>query len=510
MFNNINANITTAAINNTCALMPIKVNNCVCEKEISLRIEIPKLVYDKLMCYFEKLNYKTLTKLNYTFPKGFRVIFANNYTLKQIKTQQTSQDYFLYYKNKYIFETIIKKSNEELISNTNEWENDVNLESSLQRHYVYHNKLRIGIEKKFYSKYTTNTANVFKPSMINLGIDKWVRLASKTFLHVECEYNGDSDLAISNFQCELEKSSLFDAIMQYIYTVTENVSLNELMENQFDVYSRNFTAILCEQPLFVAVKLDGIRKTCIIHQDTMIIDGAKNVKIKNQIAQPIKCHVEYINNVYYIIDILEIWGPKNAYIKPNHIQAIKIIQSKFIQQICTPYLTTNRYYSPGIEIPQTNIQNDGLLMFTKNHIVKYKEHTVDLILRKPIIKRDKKNKKDKLRNFYIANEDRENIPKSTTDEHCIEEMLLFADQTSFSSVFPSWTVDLNINQHNLFEDKNDSQKNSDYNFTKHSIVNFIILEFKLDYKNRKLCFIKKRSDKMQANTQNAMQKMLNL
>lgn len=507
------------AISSSSPPSSLKMHNNVSEKEISFKLELPNLVYNNLMCYFEQLQYKTITKLNYSSPKGFRVIFGNDYTKKQIKTQQEKREDFLYYKNKFIFKTVIKKSIEETMPIINNIEDDNNLESSIQRHYVYNNnttrKLRLGIEKKFASKYTNSPpdSNIVNGSVV-LALDKWVRLASQTFLHVEYEYDGDTDEAILQLQNELESSKIFEDIMHYIITVCNNASLSSLIENKLDAFSRDFATTLTEKPLYVAWKLDGIRKSCIIHQNVLMIDGIKTIDLGIQIPQPIKCHVEMIGDVYYIIDILEIWGPKNVYIKPDHLQSIKIIQSTFIQQIITSSVATNKYFSPGRVLPPTDIKNDGLLMYTSKQIIKNKEHTVDLILIKPSLKHKKKVKKCKF-GYYMKNGGNSSVGSSDKELHhdrCIEDLLLFADKTTFASVFPGWVVDLNSaannnNNPSTMEFINEIFEEGLSPDNKLSICNFTVLEFKLDYKNKKIKFLKKRSDKMQANTSQAMYKM---
>lgn len=500
------------------------------EKEVSFKIEIPTFVYNELMCYMENLNCETITKFNYCQPNGFRVIFGKNYTCKQIKYKHSQQENFMYYKNKFIFQTKLTKSTEETVD-THLLEDDNFLESSIQRAYIYNDKttrrLRIGLEKKFNTKYSKQQSSQQQPSTSKpdstniLSLDKWVRLASQTFLHVEYEFDGDNDSAFVQFQQELESSPIFEKIMRYISIVCENVSLNSLIENKLDNFSRNFTTTLTEQPVYVAPKLDGIRKTCTIHQNRIIIDSVKNLKIGVKIAQPIKCHIEIVDGVYYIIDILEIWGPKNIYIKPTHLQAIQIIQSKFIQQIVIEgHLLTNIYYSPGMDLPLTTIRNDGLLMFTKTQIVKYKEHTVDLILKRPTLKREKgagsvTNRRER---FFtseystITTTANSNIDDDQQDAqqqtNYLMEELLFADQTPFSSVFPCWTVEIDMNLNDIFKHEA-KPDNDDGSITAPamSIRNFIILEFKVDYPNKKIIFIKRRVDKMQANTQHAMHRM---
>lgn len=526
-----------------------KIYNCVCEKEISFKLEIPQLVYNKLMCCFENLPYQSITKLNYSKPEGFRVIFGHDYTIKQIKTEQEYKEDYLYYKNNFIFKTLIKKSVEKTVPGFNNYEDDKNLESSIQRHFIYNNpnkKLRIGLEKKFASSYCDNNKNnnnnlftmqclknnnqsstpmqlppsssVSYNSKITksnvLALDKWVRLASQTFIHVEFEYTGDTNAAIVELQQELESSKLFEEIMTHVTDVCNNVSLTLLIENKLYSSGRDFATILTEKPLYVAWKLDGIRKTCIIHQNTLIVDGVKTIALSKKIAQPIKCHIEIIDDIYYIIDILEIWGPKFIYIKPNHLESIKIIQSDFIQQITTPNLLTNKYFVPGSKLPLTTIQNDGLLMYTKKQIIKNKEHTIDLVLIKPNKRNEKKIKKCKY-GFYSKNGTTIGKETHVVQHHCIEELLLFADKTSFSSVFPGWVVEVNNKNSNkinnemstthfinyIFDENNTSKTNN------LSITNFIILEFKLDYNNKKIIFLKKRTDKMQANTSQTMFKM---
>lgn len=488
------------------------------EKEIAIKLEITHLAYNNMMCLFESLkNTKKITKLSYSTPKGYRVIYGTDYTNKQIKIQRECYEDFLYYKNKFIFAISIKKSSEETLSNSCNFDDDNNLESSVQRHYFFENKIRFALEKKFSSKYQYQQPTQTNDNMKSvLNIDKWVRLASQTFLHIEYEYDGDTKQAISYLQKKLETSALFEKIIEHLMIVCNNISLNTLIENKLDTFSRNFATTLTEKPLYIAWKLDGIRKSCIIHQDTLIIDGVKVIVLSKEIVQPIKCHIEIIDGKYYIIDILEIWGPNNVYIKPDHLQAIKIIQSKFIQQLTTEHLATNKYYKPGAMMPYTDIKNDGLLMYTTKQIIKNKEHTVDLILLKPIIKREKKIKTCKFNDVYGTSA---NMETQLVKHHCIGELLMFADKTTFTSAFPGWTIDLVDGSNNsdlqtstsTLDNGEQATKFIDNIFNNHnnklSVTNFIILEFKIDYNNKKIHFLKKRPDKMQANTPQAMLRM---
>lgn len=494
----------------------------VSENEISFKLEIPSLTYNNLMCLIEKLNYIELTKLNYSKPEGFRIIYGKNYNIKQIKTQKNYKEDFLIYKNKFIFQTIITKCTEELISNTSVYENENNLESSIQRHYIYidqNKKLRVSIEKKFSSKYTMTKEQettketqeqVSKTKPAVIAIDKWVRLASQTYLHVEYEFNEHQDIMSVKQELldHLESSQLFNKIMYHIMMVCENISLNTLLESKLDIIPRKFTTTLYQQPIKISQKLDGIRATCIIHQNKIIIDNSDEMNIPVKIVQPIKCHVEKMKDgYYYIIDILEIWGPKNIYIKPDHIQAIELIKSDFIQQIVGSKLLTNNFYSPGINLPKTNVKNDGLLMFTKNNIVKYKEHTIDLILKKPMVKNEKnKSKKEKFGNYYSKTVSELNEQRQSD----IADLLFFADQKKFCDWCSGWTVDIELTLDDLFNDNySNEDTNMEQNISNTSIRNFIILEFKVDSINKCIIFLKKRKDKMQANTYQAMTQMIN-
>lgn len=466
------------------------------ENEISFKIEIPVLVYNKIMYLVEKWPHETMTKICYKKPTGFRVLYRDASTTKHVKTVQSSMNGFLFYKKQFIFQTTITKAVEEQITNSDEYEVDNNMESSIQRHYLFldeKSQLRLAIEKKFHSKYESGNAaegssDPMPANPRNFSLDKWSRISSHTYIHVEYEFaSGSSAVANTEFEQILNNSDTFNNIMTFVKECCSSISLYTLIESKLDVFSRNFAFVMNKKPTYVAKKLDGVRKTCIIHQNKMIIDNEVTITIPVHICQPIKCHAELVNGVYYIIDILEIWGPMGVYIKPTHIQAIAIMSSEFIKRICIDgKLITNTFFPFGQQLTEGNdtVPNDGLLMFTENAVVKYKEHTVDLILKQEAPLNEKKSKSGKC--------DQQREDKYS----CLEDLLLFADQTPFSAAFPKWSVEMNVLVEDLF-----------YCYS-NEFRNFLILEFLIDNNNKKIIFLKKRTDKMQANTKQSMLSML--
>lgn len=468
------------------------------EREYTISIEIPNKLYDVLAEVFEKHLCKYMVKLTYKEPENYRVLLHPFSTVKQIKTVTSRRHFIMCYDNQFVFRVVYKRAIEEFA----EGEQYSGLEgegtllakqpsSTIRRSYVYeqNNQLRIAIEKLNREKYTQGDLDDGNVQIQGnkLFVDNWVRLTSTTFLVVEYELGPDEKEDDQIFQKALQRSDLFATILGVLRNSCMNLPFHNLLETSTDLHSRIFTPVLSGNVRYTAPKLDGVRKNCIIHQNEIKIEGASSIRTEYTFPQAIKCHVEKMSNMFVLIDMLEIWGPEKVYVKLDHLDAIALMNSDYIQRLRVPNLfEVNVFVPPGasMQLP-FEAKQDGQLVFTDTSIVKNKEHTVDLILRRFLHKSDRSGTLSSRRG---------------ADAHAadpIEDQLVFADQTPFSKAFPGWLV---VDMPKIAEAFPPATS---------ATRNFRLLEFRVDDREKKIYFLNFRDDKMQANMVSTMKNMKN-
>lgn len=328
----------------------------------------------------------------------------------------------------------------------------------------------------------------------------------------------DKEEVINNqqyfFKCEIEfHNSMKNHIRKYANVMLKMVVANvasfkqlsffncinanalEIMNNNTLMYSRNFKEIplrnfalkrTIKRCKYFSYKLDGTRHIALLQHNTCtILPSGLIITHGIQFNFKYLCFVEYVRDVYCLIDILyRVTNQfrKVIYTPVSVLDAVRFIKNVKLPSIRSSNLTNTRLYKniffntinfKRIKLPQMPY-TDGILCFNARSIIKCKDdNTIDLIFDL----------------YHFTNE---------TNPELTNFLLLSKDGKfeKFSALFSNWKIILPPFEQFVICNKTNV------------IQHFVTIEFNVDHNQRELTF-KKLRDKPNCNTLAVIGKILN-
>lgn len=292
------------------------------EKEYSIKIPIQNTVGQSLLKEFldkqakKQIKYITfelfgedygnyeddyLSSVNSTKTINRTIIDGSNITCDK-KTVRRRESELINVKNVYIL-CEYKESIEEL---------DYKItpgDLMIERHYLMdENNLRWAFERSF--KMWVDDATT-SPIYFDTHL---------SYLHVESE----NCSGFKDFEHLLIQSSLNDFIFK---TFVQNINFKDIIKNDIEI-KRRFLYKPIEDYKIFAPKLDGIRESFLLYRNDLIFYKlGKSIRINNPLNnnQIFFGCAEFINDDFYLIDILKIFGPNSEYCNVDILDSIKIL-----------------------------------------------------------------------------------------------------------------------------------------------------------------------------------------
>lgn len=277
----------------------------------------------------------------------------------------------------------------------------------------------------------------------NVGI-RWA-IENDTTLHVECEFPSEDECTIDNFLHRLESSCFLNQ-----FTSLESQTTSLMLINLPDINVARKFSTNCTKLTKFTHKLDGIRRVGILHGTNAIIP---EIGYKLQLDRAVNnlqiftFAVEDIDGVIVLIDVCQVYSYDGVYM----FDIPPLLALDILKMI--PMLKNESFNHPPIK--ECPFPTDGYLGYNSFEIEKFKTvDTIDLVY----YPRRREGRKLAHSGFFFRGD------------------LAFSDHSSFELVC-----------------------NQDLSTHCSPIVQFLIVEFEIDYEKKKVFFKKIRKDKCTAN-----------
>lgn len=311
------------------------------EEEMSCSIAIPRSDYITLEKTFFSCGQRYRKEC---YPCGIRVLNFENATIIQRKTRQSCNVFHMEIGG-FVLSVNHTVAIEELV-NLMPTSLPIN---SLERIYFF-DKVRFSID------YHLNSLQFF----FNFEYEK-------------------SEITLDEFKSVVLETPLLE-MLQIIFQ--RQVPIFDILQNTYSV-ARPFKYIKDNHyiPEFYALKIDGIKHTCIIRSGKMIIPTInKQISFETQIRQSLIGCVEVVGNTFYLIDLNHVLCATGLYFSIPPTTACALLNSLQIKKK-DANIQVNVFYTDDSCIKNSTSIHDGYLMFFKHSIVKCKfAPTVDLFL----------------------------------------------------------------------------------------------------------------------------------
>lgn len=424
------------------------------EYEFSCSIKIDGVTFNEMYSRFFQKSRKILKII---CKDNIRVLIDENSTVQQKKEciWSINEDFSC---NDYFLSTRLTKCIESYVSEpkidcfATDAEADLNILARIKRYFFYdviYSNFRFAIE---YDE--RNMCHKF---------------------HFEYEYdpdnenirNGNNVVLIAKFKEMCRSNETLTALLDVAFD--KKCTIFEILELDLNL-SRPFSNKIDRvvRPTYYATKLDGIKHLCVLNGSTLqILYQNKCIRFETNLKQMLIGSVEIVNGKIYLIDLLYVLNSCGIYIHINQYDAVEILYNLKFKS--SDECQINNYSKDLIHIKciieREPKKYDGWLEITNYNIVKKKSiDTIDLLL---------------VQNRTLKK--RSNVFK----------MLKFVDNSLFSD------TDYKLGKFNM-RLINNSVKT----------VQFYIFEFTVDKTEKKIDYLRTRTDKSIPNSLDCFKLMI--